>query len=94
MSDPGARHRPGARVAVAGSKLLPWYLAPLNLYVRWNNAPCMTTQRDLTQPWQRLPRYVPDLAVTPAMLGACYLARGTYAPHPNPLPASRGEGVR
>lgn len=72
--------RPGARVAVAGSKLLPWYLAPCNAYVRWNNAPYMTTQRDLRMPWRRLLRYVPDLAVAPALLGACYVAKGTFVP--------------
>ena len=86
---------PGARVAVAGSKLLPWYLAPLNLYVRWNNAPYMTTQRDLAQPWRRLLRYVPDLAVTPALFGACYLAKGTFVPlNPTLSSLSRGERGR
>lgn len=70
--------KPGARVAVAGSKLLPWYLAPFNIYVRWNNAPYMTTQRNLDRPWRQLVRYVPDLSITPAMWGACYLAVGTY----------------
>src|SRR4029453_2240066 len=62
--------KPGARVAVAGSKLLPWYLAPLNLYVRWNNAPYMTTQSNLRAPWKLLERYVPDLARTSALWGA------------------------
>ena len=70
--------KPGARVAVAGSKLLPWYAAPLNVYVRWNNAPYMTTQKNLAAPWRLLERYVPDLARTPAMFGACYLAKGTF----------------
>jgi hypothetical protein len=36
----------------------------------------MTTLAGLRQPWQLLARYVPDLAITPAMLGACYTARG------------------
>lgn len=72
--------KPGARVALAGSKLLPWYLAPLNLYVRWNNAPYMTTQRDLARPWRLVARYVPDLTWTSALWGACYLAKGTYRP--------------
>jgi arsenite methyltransferase len=70
--------KPGARVAVAGSKLLPWYLAPFNAYVRWNNAPYMTTFAGLDRPWRLLARYVPDLAITPAFLGACYLAHGRY----------------
>ncbi len=71
--------KPGARVAVAGSKLLPWYLAPFNAYVRWSNAPYMTTFAGLDRPWRLLARYVPDLAITPALFGACYLARGCYA---------------
>ena len=71
--------KPGARVTVAGSKLLPWYLAPINLYVRWNNAPYMTTQRNLRRPWKLLARYVPDLAIESALWGAGYLAKGTFA---------------
>lgn len=70
--------KPGARIAVAGSKLLPWYLAPFNAYVRWNNAPYMTTQQGLGKPWRLLELYVPDLAITPALFGACYLAKGRY----------------
>lgn len=71
--------KPGARVAVAGSKLLPWYFAPLNVYVRWNNAPYMTTFAGLGKPWARLLRYVPELTITPALFGACYLAYGRYS---------------
>jgi SAM-dependent methyltransferase len=82
----------GARVAVAGSKLLPWYLAPFNAYVRWNNAPYMTTQQGLGMPWKLLERYVPDLSITSALFGACYLAKGTYLPSPQPSPRTRGEG--
>lgn len=70
--------KPGARVAIAGSKLLPWYLAPFNLYVRWNNAPYMTTQANLRAPWKLLSSYVPDLTREPAFFGACYLAKGTF----------------
>ena len=68
--------KPGARVAVAGSKLLPWYLAPFNAYVRWNNAPYMTTFAGLDRPWRLLERFVPELTITSALLGACYLAKG------------------
>ena len=74
--------KPGARVAVAGSKLLPWYLAPFNLYVRWNNAPYMTTFAGLGKPWAPLLRYVPDLTIAPALFGACYLAHGLYRGSP------------
>ncbi len=72
--------KPGARIAVTGSKLLPWYLAPFNAWVRRINAPYMATQRNLDRPWRLLERYVPDLAVTPALFGAGYLAKGAYTP--------------
>ena len=70
--------RPGARVAAAGSKLLPWWLLPVNAYVRRINAPYMTTFAGLDQPWRGLSAYVPDLAVAPALWGAAYIAHGHY----------------
>jgi len=69
--------RPGARVAVAGSKLLPWWLAPFNGYVRRNNAPYMTTFDGLDRPWLHLERFVPGLTRRSALLGAGYLGWGT-----------------
>jgi len=69
--------RPGARVAVAGSKLLPWWLAPFNGYVRRNNAPYMTTFDGLDRPWRHLERFVPGLTRRSALLGAGYLGWGT-----------------
>ena len=68
--------RPGARVAVAGSKLLPWWLAPLNAHVRRINAPYMTTFDGLDRPWRHLLRYVPGLQRQSALFGAGYLAWG------------------
>ena len=70
--------RPGARVAAAGSKLLPWWLSPANFYVRRINAPYMTTFAGLDCPWRGLERYVPDLVVEPALWGAAYVAHGRY----------------
>jgi ubiquinone/menaquinone biosynthesis C-methylase UbiE len=69
---------PGARVAAAGSKLLPWWLSPANIYVRRINAPYMTSFEGLRRPWRHLARYVPDLVVQPALWGAGYVARGHY----------------
>jgi len=71
---------PDARVAAAGSKLLPWWLSPANFYVRRINAPYMTTFAGLKRPWRELSRYVPGLTVEPALLGAVYLAHGRYCP--------------
>lgn len=73
---------PGARIAVSGSKLLPWWLAPLNAYVRWNNAPYMTTQRNLDRPWRMLEPFLSDVRIESALWGAGYLLRARVRPSP------------
>jgi demethylmenaquinone methyltransferase/2-methoxy-6-polyprenyl-1,4-benzoquinol methylase len=71
--------RDGARVAAAGTKLFPWWLAPLNVYVWLANRNYMTTFDGLRHPWNLLQRdYVPDLRVEPVWLGASYIATGCY----------------
>ncbi len=72
--------KPGARVAVSGSKLLPWWLAPVNAVVRRMNAPYVTTFGGMRQPWRYLVEYVPDLRIRSALWGAAYIASGRYAP--------------
>ena len=69
--------RPGARVAVAGSKLLPWWLSPLNGWVRRINAPYLTTFDGLERPWAPIERFVPDLRRESALGGIAYLGWGT-----------------
>lgn len=73
-----ARAAPGARVAVAGMKAFPWFLAPLNLYTLAKARPYMTTFEGLSTPWSHLSRWVPDLAVRPTQLGMGYIAWGRY----------------
>jgi demethylmenaquinone methyltransferase/2-methoxy-6-polyprenyl-1,4-benzoquinol methylase len=69
----------GARVAAAGTKLFPWWLAPLNLYVWFANRSYMTTFDGLSRPWSWLQReYVPDLRVESVWMGASYIASGRY----------------
>jgi ubiquinone/menaquinone biosynthesis C-methylase UbiE len=75
-----AAARPGARVAVAGIKLFPWWLAPLNLYVYLKNAPYNARPGGLARPWRLLQRYVPDLEIEPTQLGMGYIGRGTFSP--------------
>jgi hypothetical protein len=70
--------RPGARVAAAGMKLFPWWLAPMNLYALAKARPYMTTFEGLARPWDLLAKYVPGLAVTPTQFGMGYIARGVY----------------
>src|SRR5512134_79896 len=69
--------KPGARVAAAGMKLFPWWLAPLNLYALAKARPYMTTFEGLACPWDLLAKYVPGLAVAPTQLGMGYIAHGT-----------------
>jgi ubiquinone/menaquinone biosynthesis C-methylase UbiE len=69
----------GARVAVAGSKLLPWWLSPLNGWVRRINAPYLTTFDGLERPWAPLERYVPDLKRESALGGIAYIGWGIVA---------------
>jgi demethylmenaquinone methyltransferase/2-methoxy-6-polyprenyl-1,4-benzoquinol methylase len=71
---------PGARVAAAGSKLLPRWLEPANALVRRINAPYLTTFAGLRRPWHYLAEYVPDLDVHAALWGAGYIGYGHYMP--------------
>ena len=73
---------PGARVAASGSKLLPRWLAPVNVLVRRVNRPYLTTFAGLRRPWRYLAEYIPDLAVRTALWGAGYVAYGHYRPKP------------
>ena len=74
-----AAAKPGARVAVSGSKFLPWWLAPANVVVRRMNAPYVTTFAGMRRPWRYLTEYVPNLQVRSALWGAGYLGFGSYA---------------
>lgn len=72
-----AQARPNARVALAGTKLFKWWLAPLNLYIWLANRSYVTTFEGLSRPWSLLQEeYVPDLAIEPVWLGASYVASG------------------
>jgi demethylmenaquinone methyltransferase/2-methoxy-6-polyprenyl-1,4-benzoquinol methylase len=71
-----AAAKPGARVAAAGSKFLPWWLAPANAVVRRMNAPYVTTLAGMRRPWRYLIEHVPDLRIGSALWGAGYLASG------------------
>ena len=68
--------RPGARVAVAGMKLVPWWLAPLNLWVRRKARPYMTTFEGLERPWSLLEPYLERFEWKPALIGTAYIGWG------------------
>lgn len=73
-----AHARPGARVAVAGLCLLPWWGAPVNAWVAWGARHYLTTWRGLRCPWAMLLAYCADLRVVERHhMGTTYAATGT-----------------
>ncbi len=73
-----ARAKPSARVAVAGAKFAPWWLAPLNLWVMFRARDYLTTYGGLARPWRDLLTYAPDLIVRRRLLGTGYVAHGRF----------------
>lgn len=73
-----AHTKPGARVAVAGMKLFPWWLGALNLYALAKAKPYMTTFEGLRAPWSLLQQRVPNLRVRSTQFGMGYIAHGTF----------------
>src|SRR6266850_2390266 len=79
LSNLFAQARPGARVAVAGLCLLPWWGALANAWVIWRSREYLTTWRGLRAPWLPLLRWCPDLRVVGRChLGTSYLAAGRF----------------
>ena len=72
-----AAARPGARVAVAGMKYAPWWLAPLNPFVRARARPYMTTYAGLEAPWRPLLVYLERFEWTSVHFMTGYVGHGT-----------------
>lgn len=68
---------PGARVAVAGMKLPPWWLAPLNPIVRARARPYMTTFDGLDRPWSLLAAYLESFRWEHTIFTTNYIGWGT-----------------
>jgi demethylmenaquinone methyltransferase/2-methoxy-6-polyprenyl-1,4-benzoquinol methylase len=73
-----AHARPGARVAVAGLKLFPWYLAAANVYLVAVSWRYFTTFDGLREPWSLLSEHVGDLRVRATHFGSGYIAHGHH----------------
>jgi demethylmenaquinone methyltransferase/2-methoxy-6-polyprenyl-1,4-benzoquinol methylase len=71
--------RPGARVAAAGMKYPPRWLAPLRPLVRAQARPYMTTFEGLEQPWDRLRNYLAEFSWEPVLFGTAYIGWGIVA---------------
>lgn len=76
------RHaKSGARIAVTGTKLLPWWVGFLNPVVLIRSYPYLTTFDGLARPWTLLEDYVPNLQMRSTLWGTGYVANGTYGGH-------------
>lgn len=75
-----ASARPGARIALAGMKYVPWFLAPLNLIVRFQARPYMTTFEGLAAPWDLTVPYLDRFDWRPALFGTAYFGWGQTPP--------------
>ena len=78
--------RPGARVAAAGARFLPWWwAAPLNAWTMLRTRRYLTTFSGLERPWRHLARYCPDFRpVASNFLGTGYLGAGTFTGEASP----------
>jgi arsenite methyltransferase len=72
-----AAARPGAKIAVAGVKYAPWWLAPLNPLVRVRARPYLTTYAGLEAPWKPLLAYLDDFAWKSVLFTTGYIGSGT-----------------
>lgn len=74
--------KPGARLAVAGVRLQPWFYAwPVNIWALLRSKRYFTTTRGLMKPWEPLLAYCPDLKIRRTYhMGLTYLAVGTFQP--------------
>jgi len=68
--------RPGARVAIAGIKYFPRWLAPLNAWVYLKNYGYNGAPGELRSPWDRIAPRLADWEVTPTQWGMGYIASG------------------
>ncbi len=71
-----AAARPGVRVAAAGMKWAPWWMAPVNLVVRAQARPYMTTFEGLDRPWSLLERHLGSFQWRPVLFGTGYIGWG------------------
>jgi ubiquinone/menaquinone biosynthesis C-methylase UbiE len=67
---------PNARIAIAGMKFLPWWMAPVNLIVRAKARPYMTTFEGLEQPWDLALPYLSEFEWHPVLFGIGYIGWG------------------
>lgn len=71
----------GSRLAVAGMKFFPWWLAPLNLLAWLRNRPYNVHAHQLDQPWSLLAQRVDGFRWEPTQAGMGYIGAGIVSGH-------------
>ena len=71
-----AAARPNARIAIAGMKYVPWWMAPVNVIVRAKARPYMTTFEGLAKPWDLALPYLSEFEWRPELFGIGYIGWG------------------
>ncbi len=71
-----AAARPGTRIAIAGMKYVPWWMAPVNIIVRAKARPYMTTFEGLDKPWDLALPYLSQFEWTSELFGIAYIGWG------------------
>ncbi|HEY0855422.1 MAG TPA: class I SAM-dependent methyltransferase [Albitalea sp.] len=71
-----AQFAPGTRIAIAGMKYFPWWLAPLNLFAWLKNRPCKVRAHELHRPWSLIEPHLRDFHWKPTQGGMGYVGSG------------------
>ncbi|MGE5115260.1 MAG: class I SAM-dependent methyltransferase [Betaproteobacteria bacterium] len=71
-----AQVAPGARLAIAGMKFFPWWLAPLNLLAWAKNRPYNVHAHHLHRPWRKVAARLDDFHWRPTQWGMGYVGQG------------------
>ena len=80
------RVRPNARIAAAGVRFAPWWLAPLNVWLLLRCRHYLTTFDGMSAPWSHLAALVPGLTVESRRCGTAWVASGQVPTHRFPSP--------
>ena len=71
-----AQLAPGARLAIAGMKFFPWWLAPLNLLAWAKNRPYNVHAHHLHRPWRKVAERLDDFRIQSTQWGMGYVGWG------------------
>jgi len=67
---------PGTRIAIAGMKFFPWWLAPLNLLAWLKNRPCSVRAHEMHKPWSLMEPRLQNFHWKPTQGGMGYIGSG------------------